>query len=150
MPPRKPAGSSRKPRTGPGTPPTLGAALAELIRIKGVASTGESTQLAQDWRAAAGDRIADRTRVIGVRHGALHVGVQNSALLGELASFHKDRLLAEMQRRMPETRLRALKFKLNGELRKPPSERPNPAQPPDPALGNQQIPRDKNQGPFGG
>ena len=137
MPPRKPA----KPRpSGPGTPPTLGAALAELIRIKGVASTGESTQLSKDWRAAAGDRIADRTRVVGVRHGVLHVGVQNSALLGELASFHKDRLLAEMQRRLPETRLRGLKFKLNGELRKPPAERPNPAQPPDPALDSSRRP----------
>jgi len=133
MPPRKPA----KPRTGPGTPPTLGAALAELIRIKGVAGSGESTQLAKDWRAAAGDRIADRTRVIGVRHGVLHVGVQNSALLGELASFHKDRLLDEMRRRMPESRLRGVKFKLNGELRKPPAERPNPAQPPDPAAGSE-------------
>ncbi|NNJ26830.1 DUF721 domain-containing protein [Alienimonas chondri] len=135
MPPRKPAKPSAGRPKGPGTPPTLGAALAELIRIKGVASTGESTQLAKDWRAAAGDRIADRTRVVGVRHGMLHVGVQNSALLGELASFHKDRLLGEMQRRLPESRLRGLKFKLNGELRKPPAERPNPTRSPDPATG---------------
>ena len=128
---RKPAKSSTA--RPPGAPPTLGAALAELIRIKGVAGRGESAQLAQDWRAAAGDRIADRTRVVGVRHGVLHVGVQNSALLGELASFHKDRLLDEMRRRLPESRLRGLKFKLNGELRKPPAGRPRPAEPPDPA-----------------
>ena len=134
---RKPAaGRQSPPRRPAGAPPTLGAALAELIRIKGVASTGESTQLARDWRAAAGDRIADRTRVIGVRHGALHVGVQNSALLGELASFHQDRLLTEMRRRLPESRLRTLKFKLNGELRKPPAERPRPADPPDAAAGS--------------
>ncbi|MEM9703635.1 MAG: DUF721 domain-containing protein, partial [Planctomycetota bacterium] len=116
-----------------GAPPTLGAALAELIRLKGVAGSGENAQLARDWRAAAGDRIADRTRPIGVRHGVLHVGVQNSALLGELASFHKENLLSAMQQRMPETRLRGLKFKLNGELRKPPTQRPHPTAPPDPA-----------------
>ena len=123
-----------KPRVN-APPPTLGAALQELMRLKGVADAGGNRRLADAWRKAAGDRIADRTRVIGVRHGALHVGVQNSALLGELASFHQARLLDAMRDALPESRLKGLKFKLNGELRKPPGEAPRPTDPPDPAAG---------------
>ena len=138
--------AARKPVRRPdGAPPTLGAALAELIRIKGVAGAGGDAELSKHWRAAAGDRVADRTRVVGVRNGALHVGVQNSALLGELASFHKDRLLDEMKRRLPAARIRSVKFKLNGELRKPPAGDRPPGAPPDPGAGTRQIPRDKRQ-----
>ena len=152
-PKRRPApepAARKPPRRPPGAPPTLGAALAELIRIKGVAGGGGDAQLSKHWREAAGDRVADRTRVVGVRHGVLHVGVQNSALLGELAGFHKHRLLAAMRDRLPETGLRGVKFKLNGELRKPPERRPRPAEPPDPAVGKDQIPRDKKQRADGG
>ena len=155
MPPpkRRPAATSkpakapaRKPVRRPdGAPPTLGAALAELIRIKGVAGAGGDAELSKHWRAAAGDRVADRTRVVGVRNGALHVGVQNSALLGELASFHKSRLLDEMKRRLPAARIRSVKFKLNGELRKPPAGDRPPGAPPDPGARKPQTPRDKNQ-----
>ena len=116
-------------------PPTLGAALQELMRLKGVADAGGNKRLQDAWRAAAGDRVADRTRVAGLKHGTLHVGVQNSALLGELASFHQHRLLAALREALPESRLRGLKFKLNGELRKPPGETPRPTDPPDPARG---------------
>ena len=105
------------------------------MRLKGVADAGGNDRLAKAWRAAAGDRVADRTRVVGVRHGTLHVGVQNSALLGELASFHQARLLEAMRAELPESRLKGLKFKLNGELRKPPSDLPRPTDPPDPARG---------------
>ena len=115
-------------RTPPPAPAKLGAALAELMRLKGVSDAGGNKQLADAWRAAAGDRIADRTRVVGVRRGTLHVGVQNSALLGELAGFHQDRLLAAVREKLPEGPPKALKFKLNGELRKPPGA----ARPTDP------------------
>ena len=150
MPPRRPpagrpsAGGRPKPRVN-APPPTLGAALQELLRLKGVADAGGNRQLADAWRAAAGDRVADRTRVVGVRHGTLHVGVQNSALLGELASFHRDRLLADLREKLPESRLKALKFKLNGELRKPPGERPRPTDPPDPAFGKAEGRENKNR-----
>ena len=142
MPPRRPvrrrapqAPAARRRPAVNAPPPTLGAALQELMRLKGVADSGGNQQLQKAWREAAGGRVADRTRVVGVKHGVLHVGVQNSALLGELASFHKTRLLEDLRAALPESRLKSLKFKLNGELRKPPADAPRPTDPPDPARG---------------
>ncbi len=39
-------------------------------------------------------------------------------MLGELASFHRDRLVADLQANFPALKLRDIKFRLRGDLAK--------------------------------
>ncbi|MEX0718418.1 MAG: DUF721 domain-containing protein [Planctomycetaceae bacterium] len=103
-------------RHGRSGPESLGKALAELVALRGLARPRGDAQLADVWRNVAGPQIAAATKVLGIRRGVLQVGVSNSALLSELASFHKASLLAAMTREHADLKIRDLKFRLNGEI----------------------------------
>lgn len=107
--------SRMKRHASPG-PESLGKALAELVALRGLARPRGTQQLAEIWKTVAGPRIAAATRVIGIRRGVLHVGVASSPLLSELASFHKESLLAAFERDHADLKIRDLKFRLNGEI----------------------------------
>ena len=75
-----------------------------------------NAQLAEAWKTAAGERIASRTKVLGLKSGVLEIGVANSALLNELASFHQLPLLKKMRDGYSEQSIRDLRFKLKSDL----------------------------------
>lgn len=75
-----------------------------------------NAQLAEAWNNAAGERIASRTKVMGLKAGVLEVGVANAALLNELASFHQLPLLKKMRTEYSEQTIRDLRFKLKSDL----------------------------------
>ncbi len=102
--------------TGDPGPLHLGRALSELIALRGLARVQSGSQLEEAWKAAAGSEFADATRVQNIRRGVLQVAVSNAPLLGELASYHKQTLLATFQNNNPQLKVRDLKFVLNGEL----------------------------------
>lgn len=60
--------------------------------------------------------ISSRTKVLGLKNGTLLIGVGNSALLSELAAFHRHELLAKLRAADPEATIRELKFRLRGDL----------------------------------
>lgn len=97
-------------------PPTLGGALSKLFALKGLGNPHGDAQLARLWGDVAGERIASRTRVLGLNRGVLQVAVASSPMLGELASYHKSRLLEELRTREPRLKLRDIKFRLRGNL----------------------------------
>ncbi|MBA3316053.1 MAG: DUF721 domain-containing protein [Planctomycetota bacterium] len=120
---RKPArGKSPKPpskaggKRRPGDPQTLGSALSQLFALKGYANEKGNAQLAESWKRIAGERIAERTTVLGVHRGVLQIGVSSAAMLGELASFHKLRLIEALQTHYPDLKLKGIKFRLRGDL----------------------------------
>ena len=59
--------------------------------------------------------ICQRTKVIGLKNGTLHVGVATAALLGELTSFHQHRLLESLHGDPEGKRIKKLKFQLRGK-----------------------------------
>lgn len=93
-------------------PQQLGKVITELIALKGLARVHGIEQLQQAWRAVAGEDWARVTRVLELTRGVLHIGVGNSALLNELAGFHKGRLLEVIQQKFPHLKTRDLKFRL--------------------------------------
>ncbi len=97
----------------------LASAISQLFAIKGYASDRGNAQLVAAWKELAGERIAERAAILGVNRGVLQVGVSSAAMLGELASFHKDRLVADLKSRYPALKLRDIKFRLRGDLAKP-------------------------------
>jgi predicted nucleic acid-binding Zn ribbon protein len=97
-------------------PQRLALAISELVARRGWASVRGRARLVEAWRRAAGARVAEATRVLGVRQGVLQVAVGNSPLLCELAAYHKPALLEALRRECPETKIRDLKFVMKGNL----------------------------------
>ena len=105
-----------------GDPQTLGAALSELFALKGYAGSNSNAELAAAWNEIAGDRFAQRTRVMGIHRGVLQVAVSSSAMMNELASFHQPRLVNDLQAKRPDWKIKAIKFRLRGDLAGPPEK----------------------------
>ncbi|MBT4863978.1 MAG: DUF721 domain-containing protein [Planctomycetaceae bacterium] len=97
-------------------PKHLSRALSELIALRGWAGVRGQAQLNADWNEVAGETFAAQTKVLGMKRGVLNIGVSNSALLSELASFHKMTLVENLRERRPDLKLRDVKFRLNGQL----------------------------------
>jgi len=97
-------------------PEHLSRALSDLIALRGLAGVRGQAQLNADWKEVAGETFAAQTKVLGMKRGVLNIGVSNSALLSELASFHKMTLVENLRERRPDLRLRDVKFRLNGQL----------------------------------
>ncbi len=97
-------------------PQPLAAALSELISLRGWARVNGSEQLADAWKAVAGEKTAQQTRVQKLNRGVLHVAVTNAPLLSELVSFYRSDLLEQLQADYPELKIRELKFRLQGGL----------------------------------
>ena len=108
----------RRPAKNTAGPASLGSALSQLFALKGYAATKGDAQLADAWKAVAGEKIASMTAVQGVNRGVLQIGVSSSAMLNELASFHKLRLVEELQGKFPELKVKDVKFRLRGNLAK--------------------------------
>ena len=98
-------------------PQPLARVLSELIALKGLARVHGNEQLQQAWKRVAGDNIGRCSAVIGLTRGVLQVGVTNTALLSELASFHKATLLESLQQQHPHLKIRELKFRLKTDLK---------------------------------
>ena len=98
-------------------PPRVGDVLSQLFALRGYGRVRGDRQLHDVWREIAGETIAKQTRVSGVKNGVLQVGVASSALLSELAAFHKASLLERLQSEQPLLKVRDIKFKLRGDLK---------------------------------
>lgn len=99
-------------------PSPLGEVLSKLFARRGYGQALAQRQLDDLWTTAAGPEIALKTRVLNLRNGVLNVAVGNSALLGELASYHKQEILLRLQADRAGVPVRDLKFKLQGDIRR--------------------------------
>lgn len=91
--------------------------ISELIALKGLARVHGIEQIQQAWRTVAGDQIGRKSRVMELTRGVLNVGVSNSGLLNELAGFHKQMLLEQLQQQFGHLKIRDIKFRLKTELK---------------------------------
>lgn len=105
-------------------PQPLAKALSELIAVRGLARVRADAQMAAAWREAAGDKIASRTRVLGLRRRVLQIGVAHAPLLGELASFHRTDLIERLRQQQPDLQIRDIKFVLRGDMSRSGNARP--------------------------
>ncbi len=95
----------------PRGPQRIGNVLADLMARRGFTrvQSGEAREAA--WREAAGEPANRFTRVGALKRGTLEVTVANSAILQEL-TFRKAQLLAGMSERLPDEKIRNLRFRL--------------------------------------
>src|SRR6056300_584702 len=95
-------------------PKPLSESLSEIVAFRGLARREGDNQLAEIWSSIAGKRIAQSTRVIGIKRGVLNIGVRSAPLLSELAAFQKTELLESLQQQHADLKIRDIKFVLQG------------------------------------
>jgi hypothetical protein len=92
-------------------PKKISDVIAQLITARGYGRIGTDEQLAATWQKAAGETLAKASRVGKVRRGQLEVWVGNSTMMQEFG-FEKARILAALQRDLPDAKIRDLRFKV--------------------------------------
>jgi len=92
-------------------PEKIGEILARLVAQRGYARVTVDTNLADVWKSAAGEMIAQYTRAGGIRRGALEILVANSTLVQELG-YQKQALLEKLGRLLPDEKIKDLRFKV--------------------------------------
>jgi len=97
-------------------PQSIGDVLSQLFALRGYGRTQARRQLSDIWNEVAGETIAAKTKASVIKNGVLQVGVASSALLGELAAFHKPSLLEKLHKDHSDLNIRDIKFKLRGDL----------------------------------
>jgi hypothetical protein len=92
-------------------PKKIADVLAQLITKKGYGRTEANAALEEAWRIAAGDALAQASRPGKVTRGRLEVLVTNSTTIQEF-SFAKRRILAQLEKLIPDARIRDLRFRV--------------------------------------
>lgn len=103
---------AKPPQREEGGPRPLGDVLSRLMTLRGYGRIQGDRQLRELWRRVAGEEIAERTKVIGLRNGVLQIGVSSAPLLSELTSFHRHSLLQALRDEAGDSGVRDLKFRL--------------------------------------
>lgn len=99
----------------PRGPEKIGEVLARLFTARGWGRTGEQQKLESAWARVAGPDIAPHTRVLALRRGILEVEVRgSSALLHELAGFHKRRLIKALTPLLGARPIKDIRFRSAG------------------------------------
>jgi predicted nucleic acid-binding Zn ribbon protein len=88
----------------------IGDVVSQLLARRGYAQETTSADVATAWREAVGAAAATYTRIGAIRRGTLEVVVANSAISQEL-TFRKTQLVAELARRLPEHKIKNLRFR---------------------------------------
>lgn len=88
-----------------------GHVLNQLLARSGYLQRQSQDELAVQWQEAVGARWRGQTQVGRIRRGVLEVEAANSSVVQHL-NFQKNRLLQELQRRLPGQRIRDLRFRV--------------------------------------
>jgi len=89
----------------------IGDVLANLLARRGYARVESASACTEAWQEAAGEKMAQHSRVGNVRRGVLEVTVRNSAVLQEL-TFQKTQLLGDLGRLLADQKIRDLRFRI--------------------------------------
>ncbi len=94
-----------------GGPQRIADALSRLMARRGYARIQAASELDAAWSGAVGDPLAGQSRPGNLRRGVLDVTVGNSAVMQEL-TFIKRTILKELERMVPEQKIRDLRFRV--------------------------------------
>lgn len=85
--------------------------LNQLLARKGYAQQKSSNEIDDHWNAVVGDKWKSRTRVGRLTQGTLEIVVANSSISHNL-TFKKNKLLKQLQTRMPQNQITDLRFRI--------------------------------------
>lgn len=90
-------------------PQKIGDVISQLMARRGYARVLSEGQCAEVWKEVVGSDSVRRTRTGRMRRGVLEIVVDHPVVLQEL-NFRKRQLIQELNQKMPELRVRDLKF----------------------------------------
>jgi predicted nucleic acid-binding Zn ribbon protein len=90
----------------------IGKIIPAVLKQTGLSRNKEKmfTGLDKDWPRIMGEDRAAQTRAVGLKQNILQVEVKSTALLYELAHFHKPQILQRLRERYPESNFRDVNF----------------------------------------
>lgn len=91
-------------------PKKIADVVAQLIHKRGYGRLSANEELASAWSASAGD-LARFSRPGKLSRGTLEITVTNSTIMQEF-TFQKERILTELTRKLPDAKIRNLRFRL--------------------------------------
>jgi hypothetical protein len=92
-------------------PKKLSNVMARIIAQRGIGKQQSNEQLQTAWSTAAGPELARFSRAVAVRRGKLEVLVASSLMMQEIG-FARERIVAELQEKIPEARIIDLKLRV--------------------------------------
>jgi predicted nucleic acid-binding Zn ribbon protein len=95
----------------PRGPEPIGNILPELMARRGYARVQSAEKYDAVWREAAGQLLAEYTRVGALRRGRLEVVVAHSTLVQELV-FQKSSILQALRKLLPDEGIEDLRFRV--------------------------------------
>lgn len=95
----------------PRGPEKIGDILSQLMARRGFARVQSAAAYDDAWKRAAGEMLAQYTRVGQLKRGKLEITVTNSVLVQEL-QFQKGDLLAALNRILPDQGIKDLRFRV--------------------------------------
>lgn len=95
----------------PRGPEKIGDILSQLMARRGFARVQSAAAYDDAWKRAAGEMLAQYTRVGLLKRGKLEITVTNSVLVQEL-QFQKGDLLAALNRILPDQGIKDLRFRV--------------------------------------
>ena len=85
--------------------------LSQLMARKGYGQKKTNDELDDTWKAIVGEKWQTKTRVGNVSRGVLEVFV-SSAAVNQHLGFQKKKLIAELIKRVPQNKIKDIKFSL--------------------------------------
>ena len=101
-----------KPRRRSLEPTPVREILSGLIRQVRSEGRGAVSRVQGVWGEIVGAPTALRTRILAVENGRVRVAVASAALKHDLSVFRREEVLAELRRRLPELRIRAVSYQV--------------------------------------
>lgn len=89
----------------------IGKSIRKWMAKSGIGQTQAASEIESAWQAVAGQQLAAVSRPGNLQRGTLHILVQDSSALQEL-HFCKRKLLAELQRIIPQANIKEIKGRL--------------------------------------
>ena len=86
--------------------------VADLMARRGYGQVLSASELQEAWQEIVGAAVAAKTRLGKVTRGVLQVFLQSSSLVQEL-TFKKQKIVADLSRRLPDRKIRDVKFRVD-------------------------------------
>ncbi|HEY6563927.1 MAG TPA: DciA family protein [Pirellulaceae bacterium] len=93
-------------------PTSLRDVIVDLLAERGYAQTGSTEERARTWRELVDPRIREATFPGRLHRGVLEILVRDSIVVQEL-SFRQTQLLQQLQHRLPDHAISALRFRVD-------------------------------------
>ncbi|MCH2177606.1 MAG: DUF721 domain-containing protein [Mariniblastus sp.] len=90
---------------------TASSFIGQIMARRGIAQEQTSNELAEIWAQVVGVSFTGHTRLGNLKRGTLEIFVANSMISQQL-SFKKKNILEQIQKQLPNNKIRDLRFRI--------------------------------------